>query len=121
MMQIKSSLAATIVLTAVFAFVCSTPTPLFAEGQMAVVLTYLKIGEYAKWRSGYDMAKPFRDKAGIAKSVVFRNADDPTEVMVWNETTDVAKTRELLSSPELRKAMADAGVEGTPQTYVIPK
>jgi hypothetical protein len=50
---------------------------------MAVQLT---IGDYAKWRPVFDKHNPLRDKAGIKNTQVYRNADDPKEVIVWGET-----------------------------------
>jgi len=83
---------------------------------MAVQLT---IGDYAKWRPVFDKHKPLRDKAGIKNTHVYRNADDPKEVMVWGETSDVAKAREALASEELKAAMKEAGVVGPPKIHVL--
>jgi erythromycin esterase-like protein len=83
---------------------------------MAVQLT---IGDYAKWRPVFDKHKPLRDKAGIKNTKVYRNADDPKEVIVWGETSDVAKAREALASQELKAAMKEAGVVGPPKIHVL--
>ena len=83
---------------------------------MAVQLT---IGDYAKWRPVFDKHKPLRDKAGIKNTQVYRNADDPKEVIVWGETSDVAKAREALASQELKAAMKEAGVVGPPKVHVL--
>jgi hypothetical protein len=87
---------------------------------MPTVVLQLTIGDYAKWRPVFDKHKPVRDKAGIKNSRVYRNADDPKEVIVWNETSDLAKTREAVGGDEVRKAMQEAGVVGPPKVHVIP-
>ena len=57
--------------------------------------------DYAKWRPVFDKHKPLRDKAGLTKVRVYRDADNPTELVVWSETSDVAKAREALNGQEI--------------------
>ena len=77
---------------------------------MPTLAAQLTIGDYAKWRSVFDKHKPLRDKAGLTKVRVYRDADNPTELVVWSETSDVAKAREALNGPEIRSAMQEGGV-----------
>jgi len=67
----------------------------------------------------HDGQKSIRDGSAITNSRVFRGADNPNEILVWNETTDSAKTREGLTSTEMRKAMQQAGIVGAPRIYVV--
>jgi hypothetical protein len=60
-----------------------------------------------------------RDKAGFTNVHIYRNADDAREVIIWGETSDVAKVREALAGQELRNAMQAAGVAGPPKMHVI--
>ena len=60
---------------------------------MPTLAVQLAIGDYAKWRPVFDKHKPLRDKAGLTNVRVYRDADNPTEVIVWGETSDVAKVR----------------------------
>jgi hypothetical protein len=87
---------------------------------MPTIVVQITIGDYAKWRAGFDKAKPFRDKAGITNAHVYRNADKENAIIVLNETSDVAKAREVLAGPELRKEMEAAGVIGPPKFSVLP-
>jgi hypothetical protein len=70
------------------------------------------IGDYAKWRPVFDKYKSLRDNAGLSNVRVYRNADDPKELIVWSDTSDVAKAREALGSEEIRNAMQEARVIG---------
>lgn len=79
----------------------------------------LMIGDCEKWRSVFDKHKPLRDNAGIKNTHVYRNADDPEEVMVCGETSDVAKAREALAGEKLKAAMKEAGVVGPPKIHVV--
>lgn len=51
---------------------------------------------------------------------IYRNADKDNAVLVWGETSDIAKARDALAGPELRSAMQEAGVVGPPKINVIP-
>ena len=44
----------------------------------------------------------------------FRSADDPNEVIVLQDVTDVAKARTWLGSDETKAAMQKGGVLGSP-------
>ncbi len=87
---------------------------------MPTVAAQIAIGDYAKWRPVFDKHKPLRDKAGLTNVRVYRDADDPKELIVWSETSDVAKAREALNGPEIRSAMQEAGVMGPPQNSRSP-
>jgi hypothetical protein len=86
---------------------------------MPTLAAQLTIGDYAKWRPVFDKHKPLRDKAGLTKVRVYRDADNPTELVIWSETSDVAKAREALNGPEIRSAMQEGGVVGPPRIHVI--
>jgi hypothetical protein len=45
---------------------------------------------------------------------VFRNAEDPNDVMVLQDVGDVAKARTWVASDDLKSAMQKAGVVGSP-------
>jgi quinol monooxygenase YgiN len=87
---------------------------------MAKIATQITIGDYAKWRAGFDKAAPFREKAGMKNVQVYRDVDNPTAALVWSEVDDIAKARAILDSPELHNAMQEAGVVGAPKIHVIP-
>ena len=54
---------------------------------MATLAVQLTIGDYAKWRPVFDKHKPLRDKADIKKVRVYRDADNPKEVMGGKQPT----------------------------------
>ena len=87
---------------------------------MAKIARQLTIGDYAKWRAGFDKAAPFREKAGMKNTQVYRDVDNPTDVLIWSEVDGLAKARAILDSPEVRNAMREAGVVGDPKIHVIP-
>jgi hypothetical protein len=50
---------------------------------------------------------------------VYRDADNPKELIIWSETSDAAKAREALNGPEIRSAMQEGGIVGPPKIHVI--
>ena len=86
---------------------------------MPTIAAQIKIGDYAKWRAAFDKHKPLRDKAGLTNVRVYRDADNPTDLVIWSETSDAAKAREALNGPEIRSAMQEGGVVGPPKIHVI--
>jgi hypothetical protein len=45
---------------------------------------------------------------------VFRNADDPNDIVVFQDVADVAKARTWLAGEDVKTAMQKAGVIGAP-------
>jgi len=86
---------------------------------MPTLAVQVTIGDYAKWRPIFNKNKPLRDRAGLRNVRVYRDADNPQQLIVWSETSDTAKAREVLSSPEVRNAMQEAGVVGPPKVHVL--
>jgi hypothetical protein len=90
------------------------------DAVMVKLATQIAFGDYAKWRAGFDKAAPLREKAGMKNVQIYRDVDNPTSALIWSDIDDPAKARAVLDSPELRKAMQDAGVVGAPKIHVIP-
>ena len=89
------------------------------EDAMATLAVQLTIGDYAKWRPVFDKHKPLRDKADIKSVRVYRDADNPKEIIIWGETGDTANARTALGGDEIKNAMKEAGVVGPPKIHVI--
>ncbi|MFY9839929.1 MAG: hypothetical protein WAK55_26345 [Xanthobacteraceae bacterium] len=86
---------------------------------MPTLAVQITIDDYARWRSIFDKNKPLRDRAGLKNVLVYRDADDPHQLVVWSETADPAKAREALGGPDCRNAMQEAGVVGPPKVHVL--
>jgi hypothetical protein len=75
---------------------------------------HLKVKDYATWRAGYDGHEKNRLAAGITNGRVFRNAQDPNDVVILQDIADVAKARTWLGSDDLKAEMQKSGVVGSP-------
>jgi hypothetical protein len=73
-----------------------------------------KVKDYATWRAGYDAHQTSRRTAGITNGRVFRNAEDPNDVVVVQDVADVAKARTWFGSEDMKETMQKSGVIGSP-------
>ena len=52
--------------------------------------------------------------AGITNGRVFRNAQDPNDIVILQDVADVAKARTWLGSNDMKATMQKSGVVGSP-------
>ena len=91
------------------------PTPAHAhpdreEPTVPHVLVHQQITEFERWKEVFDRLGPARAAASCRATTVFRNREDPHEVVVLLDFDDLASAREHIGSAELRRAWQQAGV-----------
>ena len=57
-----------------------------------------KVSDFAKWKPVYDAHLSARQKAGLKEEHLFRNADDPNEVLLLFSVEDVDKAKAFTAS-----------------------
>ena len=77
---------------------------------MAYLLELHKVADYDRWRSVFDEDADNRADSGSLGAQIFRDADDPTQVVVLFEWESVERARERVESAALRKKSEQAGV-----------
>ena len=75
---------------------------------------HFKVKDFNAWQSSYNGNEKNRASAGITKSRVFRSSDDPNDVLLLQDATDVAKARTWYGSSEMKAVMEKSGVVGSP-------
>jgi hypothetical protein len=75
---------------------------------------HLKVKDFNAWRSSYNGHEKDRASAGITNGRVFRSPDDPNDVVILQDVTDVSKARTWLTSNEMKLVMEKSGVLGSP-------
>ena len=87
---------------------------------MARVLMVVQhpVKDFNAWRIEYDKAQPIRDKHGVTDATVFRNADDPNEITGLHWFPSVDEAHAFADDPDLKDAMARAGVSGPPRIEI---
>jgi hypothetical protein len=73
-----------------------------------------KVKDYDVWRASYDSSEKGRHSAGITNGRVFRNADDPNDVVVLEDVSDMFKAHAWAGSDDLKAGMQKSGVVGAP-------
>jgi hypothetical protein len=86
---------------------------------MPHLLVRHRVADYARWRPIFDDHASFREQHGSTGGQVFRNADDPAEVVMLFEVSDLDRAREFVRSDELKEAMQSAGVVGAPDVAFL--
>ena len=86
---------------------------------MASMFIKHRVADYAKWKTIFDEDGVNRKAGGSKGSQLFRNADNPNEVIVLLEWDDLGKARQFTQSPKLREAMEPAGVTDQPDIYFL--
>ena len=75
---------------------------------------HIKVKDFNAWRSSYNGHEKDRASAGITNGRVFRSPDDPNDVVILQDVTDVSKARTWLTSNEMKLVMEKSGVLGSP-------
>jgi len=78
-----------------------------------------KVVDFDKWKTAYEEHQSERQGAGLKDLHLWRNMDDPNEVIVMFEASDVAKARDFAGSSDLKEKMLAAGVQGAPDIIFL--
>ena len=79
------------------------------------VMVMHKVKDFDAWLKVYDGEGMEARKAnGLLDRGLGRDVDDPNMVYIVFAITDMTKAKARMNSPELKKLMTDAGVEGKP-------
>lgn len=83
-----------------------------------------EVEDYEKWKEVFDQHAPERREAGLELIGIGRNHDNPDEISVMLAFDDMDSARLFAESQDLKEAMDEAGVIGSPTIYwyeVAPK
>ena len=86
---------------------------------MAHLLIIHRVEDYAKWRAVFDEKVGLRQENGERSAHVFRNADDPNNLVLLFGWDSLDNARSYVQDPRLRAAMQEAGVTGPPQILFL--
>jgi hypothetical protein len=86
---------------------------------MVHMLVRHKVEEFGKWKPIYDEHQEARAAAGLKDLHLWHNIDDPNEIVLLFEISDVEKAKAFVQSPDLKERMAAAGVISTPDILFL--
>ena len=86
---------------------------------MPYLLVRHKVEDYAKWKRVFDDHRVIRKASGSKGGRLYRNANDPSEVVILFEWESLEKVRQFSESADLRETMQRAGVSDQPDVYFL--
>ncbi len=86
---------------------------------MTAIVVRHKVKDFGKWKAAYDTFDAFHKANGVKSAQVLANVDNPNEILVISEFTNVAAARKFGQLDELRKLMEQAGVADKPDIYIV--
>jgi heme-degrading monooxygenase HmoA len=86
---------------------------------MPHILVRAKFEDYARWKPVFDEHAATRKASGSKGGLVFRNANDPNELVVLLEWENLEKAYQFAQSANLREAMQRAGLADQPNVYFL--
>ena len=82
---------------------------------MAHMIIRHKVKDFGKWKNAFDEHRPVREAAGLEDLHVWRNIDDPNEVIILFCADELGKARDFAGDSGLKEKMQAAGVQGMPE------
>lgn len=86
---------------------------------MAHMLIKHHVHDYARWRAVFDDKVDLRIENGETYAHVFRNADDPDNIVIMFRWDSLENARRYAQDPRLKAAMQEAGVVGAPEVFFL--
>ena len=77
------------------------------------------VKDFSKWKPAFDADESARRAAGLKELNLWRNADEPHEVILLFEVSDLAKAKAFAASVEIRNRMTASGVTGRPEIIFL--
>jgi heme-degrading monooxygenase HmoA len=68
---------------------------------MPSIVRRSRVEDYARWKTVYQAGEAARQAAGWRDQQVFRNPDDPNEIVFLTEVDDLEKARAYAESEEV--------------------
>ncbi len=86
---------------------------------MPYILVRHKVADYTKWKPVFDAHATSRQASGVQGGYLFRSTDDPNELFLLLEVTNLEQARQFAQSEDLRQAMQRGGVVDQPDIYFL--
>ncbi|MGM4870537.1 antibiotic biosynthesis monooxygenase [Bradyrhizobium sp. 956_D2_N1_5] len=79
------------------------------------------VSNYKTWREAYDDFAPVQKAKGVTAEAVYRAVENPNDITVTHEFATIEAAQAFAESAELKNAMQNAGVAGTPTIWFTNK
>jgi hypothetical protein len=86
---------------------------------MPALLIRHRVADYPAWKQVFDEQGATRWSNGCQGVQVFRNADDPGELLILLDWDDLRRARFYSQSDELQESLRMAGVIDDPDMWIL--
>jgi len=86
---------------------------------MAWVVVRHQVKDYPQWKRAFEEHLDVRNEMGLRGGLILCDDTDPKHLTVAMECDDLARARDILTGPEMKQIMADAGVIGEPEIMYL--
>ncbi len=86
---------------------------------MPALLIRHRVTDYPAWKREFDVQASTRWSNGCRGGQVFRNADDPGELVILLNWDDLRRARFYSQSDELLESLKTAGVSDDPDMWIL--
>jgi hypothetical protein len=86
---------------------------------MNYLVVHHRVQNFEQWKPFYEGHQPAREQAGMKEVHLWHGADDPNDLTLLFEASDLSKARAFAESSDLRETMKKAGVIGEPQVSYL--
>lgn len=93
--------------------------PAATAPMLPTLLVRHKVEDYGVWKEGFDAHGVARGAAGSQGGRLYRNADDPSELVIAVRFETLDQARAFAASDDLRETMAELGVADQPDVYFL--
>lgn len=90
-----------------------------STGPIYAALIRHAVADFDVWKRAFDAHEGARREAGVTMHNLHRNADDANELVVYLASGTLEALQGFMAAPELKQAMADAGVTGAPEITFV--
>ena len=86
---------------------------------MPYMLVRHQVRDLAKWRPLFEEHASVRREFGFKGAQIFKNADNPNELVILFNVEDLERARQFSQSDNLREVMERAGVSDRPDIFLL--
>jgi heme-degrading monooxygenase HmoA len=84
---------------------------------MPYMLVRHRVADFDTWKRVFDSHAEAQRQSGLHTRHVLRNMEDPSEVFILLEVTDMEGARTFVNAPEAYEAKDESGVLDEPDAY----
>ena len=86
---------------------------------MSFIFVNHKVKDFDSWRPYFEGDEAEQLKNGIVVNKLFRSADDPNDVHILFEFSDMGNVQKFFQNPRLKELMHKAGVINEPVVKIL--